>query len=94
MACALIASRIASMTFIPLLAYYLLRPTRAFMPIERRRSEGFTGFYFRTVSRAIDLRWWVVGASLFILASGFYFKHHLKDSFFPDDVQYLSYVDL
>ncbi len=95
MACALIASRIASMTFIPLLAYYLLRADKTpELPIERRRSEGFTGHYYRTVSRAIDLRWWVVGGSLFILASGFYFKHHLKDSFFPDDVQYLSYVDL
>ena len=95
MACALIASRIVSMTFIPLLAYYLLRPNRKpEPPIEERRRKGFTGFYYRTVSRAIDHRWWVFIGSLFIIASGFYFKHHLKDSFFPDDVQYLSYVDL
>jgi multidrug efflux pump len=95
MACALIASRIVSMTFIPLLAYYLLRPDRKpEPPIEQRRREGFSGRYYRRVNRAIDLRWWVLVASLFILASGVYFKHQLKDSFFPDDVQYLSYVDL
>jgi multidrug efflux pump len=95
MACALIASRIVSMTFIPLLAYYLLRPDRKPEPsIEERRRKGFTGYYYRTVDRAIDHRWWVLIGSLAILASGFYFKNQLKESFFPDDVQYLSYVDL
>jgi len=95
MACALIASRIASMTFVPLLAYYLLRADHRPEPtIEERRTKGFTGAYFRFVSRAIDFRWWVLLGSCAILASGFYFRHHLKDSFFPDDVQYLSYVDL
>lgn len=38
--CSLIASRIVSMTFIPLLGYYLLRP-KAEMTIEERRKKGF-----------------------------------------------------
>jgi multidrug efflux pump subunit AcrB len=95
MACALIASRIVSMTFIPLLGFYLLRPeTRPQPAIEARRTRGFTGWYFRVGSAAIEHRWKVLAAALALLALGVYFKHQLKDAFFPDDVQYLFYVDL
>ncbi len=49
MTCALVASRLASMTFIPLLGYYLLRPDKKpEQPIEERRTTGFTGFYARS----------------------------------------------
>ena len=93
--CALIASRIVSMTFIPLLGYYLLRPeTRPQPTIEARRSRGFTGWYFRVGSAAIEHRWKVLAGALALLALGVYFKHQLKDAFFPDDVQYLFYVDV
>ena len=41
---ALLASRIASMTFLPLLGYYLLRPEKKpEKPLEERRNEGFYG---------------------------------------------------
>ncbi|HTV65535.1 MAG TPA: efflux RND transporter permease subunit [Bryocella sp.] len=95
MACALIASRLASMTFIPLLGYYLLRPSKKpEKPIEVRRSQGFTGFYARTAKYAIEHRWKVAIASLaFIVAGGLLFSQ-LKTSFFPDDVQYWSYIDV
>ena len=95
MACALIASRLASMTFIPLLGYYLLRPSKEpEKPIEVRRSQGFTGFYARTAKYAIEHRWKVAIASLaFIVAGGLLFSQ-LKTSFFPDDVQYWSYIDV
>ena len=44
MTCALVASRLASMTFIPLLAYYILRPDKnPETPIEERRTQGFHG---------------------------------------------------
>ncbi len=72
MTCALVASRLASMTFIPLLAYYILRPDKnPETPIEERRAKGFTGFYARTAKLAIEHRWKVAIASLaFILVAG------------------------
>jgi multidrug efflux pump subunit AcrB len=95
MACALIASRIVSMTFIPLLGYYLLRPeTRPQPAMEERRSRGFTGWYYRVGSKAIEHRWIVLGLALLLLPLGGHLKRELKDQFFPDDVQYLFYVDL
>jgi len=95
MTCALVASRLASMTFIPLLAYYLLRPDKKpEQPIEIRRASGFTGQYARVAKFAIDHRWKVAFASLgFIFLAGFLFTQ-LKTSFFPDDVQYWSYADV
>src|SRR5262249_42541275 len=48
MTCALVASRLASMTFVPLLGYYILRPPRELdRPIEEMRHRGFTGVYYR-----------------------------------------------
>src|SRR5882757_6071232 len=44
MTAALISSRLVSMTFIPLLGYYLLRPSKKPEPtIEERRQRGFSG---------------------------------------------------
>ena len=95
MASALIASRIVSMTFIPLLGYYLLHPPKQAEPdMQERRSKGFSGWYFRTGSYAIEHRKKILLASLLVLAAGAYFKTQLVDSFFPDDVQYLSYADV
>ena len=95
MTCALVASRLASMTFIPLLGYFIMRPEKKpERPIEERRTQGFTGFYARTARFAIDHRWKVAIASLlFLVAGGFVFSQ-LQTSFFPDDVQYWSYVDV
>jgi multidrug efflux pump subunit AcrB len=95
MTCALVSSRIVSMTFIPFLGFYLLRPSNKLVPpIEERRKRGFTGFYFRVGSFAIEHRWTVfAGSSLFLLFGGF-LGYHLKSQFFPEDVQYLSAVDV
>lgn len=95
MTCALVASRIVSMTFVPLLAYHLLRePKKPERPIEQRRTQGFTGFYFRLGSSAIEHRWaWAAGSVVF-LACGVLLARNLPTSFFPEDVQYLSYVDI
>jgi multidrug efflux pump subunit AcrB len=95
MTCALVASRLVSMTFIPLLGYYLLRPEKKQeAPMEERRTRGFSGFYYRVGKFAIDHRWAVFACSLLFLASGFFFGHRLKTQFFPDDVQYLSFLDV
>ena len=95
MTCSLVASRLASMTFVPLLGYYLLRPDRrAEKPIEVRRTTGFTGWYARIARAAMEHRWKVFAGSLAFLALGVLFMSQLKTSFMPEDVQYWSYVDV
>jgi len=95
MTCSLVASRLASMTFVPLIGYYLLRPSRKReKPIEERRTTGFTGWYARIAKGAIEHRWKVFVGSLAFLALGMFFMSRLKTSFMPEDVQYWSYVDV
>jgi multidrug efflux pump subunit AcrB len=91
--CSLVASRIVSMTFIPLLAYYLLRP-KAEKPIEERRKSGFASFYYRAGTWAINHRWRVLAGSLGVLVAGGVVMSQLKTAFFPKDLSYLSYVDV
>jgi multidrug efflux pump subunit AcrB len=95
MTVALVCSRLASMTFIPLLGYYLLRPDKKpAASIEERRTTGFTGRYAALAKFAIEHRWKVaIGSLAFLVLAGFLFSR-LKTSFFPDDVQYWSYVDV
>ena len=95
MTCALVASRLASMTFIPLLGYYILRPDKEpEKPIEVRRTTGFTGKYATVAKFAMEHRWKVmIGSLAFLLLGGFLFTQ-LRTSFFPDDVQYWSYADV
>jgi len=95
MTCALVASRLVSMTFIPFLAYYLLRaPKKAEESAEVRRTRGFSGFYYRLGRTAILHRWLVFAGSLCFIALGGVFANQLKTQFFPDDVQYLSFMDV
>lgn len=95
MTCALVASRVASMTFIPLLGYYLLRAPKDPEPtIEERRRRGFYGLYYRVAGFAIEHRWPVFAASLAFLLLGALAALTLKSQFFPEDVQYWSYVDI
>ena len=56
MACALVASRVVSMTFLPLLGYYFLRTPKTEKSIEEKRCSGFTGFYAKVAKAAIDHR--------------------------------------
>ncbi len=95
MTCSLVSSRIVSMTFIPLLGYYLLRPGRKGEPtIEERRQRGFTGFYNGIAGRAIEHRWLVLGISMLFLALGVVLMRQMKQQFFPDDIQYWSYINV
>lgn len=95
MTCALVASRLVSMTFIPLLGYYLLRPSvKAEQPLVERRERGFTGRYYALGTWAIRHRWGVFTVSLAFLCLGAFFMGRLKTQFFPEDLQYLSYVDV
>jgi multidrug efflux pump subunit AcrB len=91
--CSLVASRIVSMTFIPLLGYYLLRPHPE-PPVEERRQHGFPAFYYRVGSWAIEHRWKVLAGSMVFIGLGAFFMSQLKQQFFPKDLAYLSYVDV
>lgn len=92
---ALIASRIVSMTFVPFLGGMMLRPgSRPERPIEERRNSGFTGMYYRFAGFAIDHRKSILLCAFLLLAVGLTAKSHLKNAFFPDDVQYLSTIDV
>jgi multidrug efflux pump subunit AcrB len=91
----LVASRLASMTFIPLLGYYLLRPSKKPEPsLAERRNQGFARYYYRTVGAAIRRRWLVLGGAVALLALGVAGVRGVKQAFFPKDLSYLSYVDV
>src|SRR5690349_21161878 len=79
-ACSLVASRIASMTFIPLLGYYLLRP-KAEPTIEERRKQGFAAQYYRVGTWAINHRWKVMAGAFGFLLLGGVLMSQLKTEF-------------
>jgi multidrug efflux pump subunit AcrB len=93
LACSLIASRIVSMTFVPLLAYYLLKPGA------RQASAGaaptaFAARYATAVRWAFRHRWFALAASALAIGVGFAAASGIKSDFFPRDRSYLSYVDV
>ncbi|MBS1877629.1 MAG: efflux RND transporter permease subunit [Acidobacteria bacterium] len=93
MGCSLVASRVVSMTFIPLLGYYLLRPKRE-ATIEERRSQGFPAKYYRFGQFLIRRRWAALLASFVVLGVGAYIGKTLKQQFFPKDLSYLAYINI
>ena len=93
--CSLVASRIVSMTFVPLLGYYLLRPGRGpEITMEERRKRGFGSFYYRVGGFALKHRKMALVSSFLLLAMGGYFATHLRQQFFPKDLSYLSFIDI
>ena len=93
--CSLVASRIASMTFVPMLGYYLLRaPKKADEPMVTRRTHGFAGFYNKLGGFLIENRKKVFVSSFLVLALGVYFVAHLRLIFFPKDRSHLSFADV
>ncbi len=93
MTCALIASRLVSMTFIPLLGFYILKGKRE-PSLEERRSKGFGALYYKLGTWAIAHRWRVLAAAAVLLALSFGAAGTLKQQFFPFERQYLSYIDV
>ncbi len=95
MTCTLIASVIVSFTFMPLIAYYLIKPPKKLeQPMSERRKHGFPGFYYRVGDFALRHRWGVFAGSLSILVLGGFLLTRLHSQFFPKDLSYLSYVDV
>jgi multidrug efflux pump subunit AcrB len=91
----LIASRLVSMTFVPLLGATILRAPKQppLSPAERRR-RGFGKLYTRVVGWAIDHRLIVFGVSIALVAGAGVYGKRVKSAFFPKDLSYLSYVDI
>ena len=88
----LVASRIVSMTFIPFLGKYILKPANV---VEDKPPSRFARGYRATVGWAIDHRKLVFVLSLGMLAGGGYFAmKNIKQSFFPKDLSYLSFIDV
>ena len=93
MTCSLVASRLVSMSFVPYLGYYLLKPVPE-KSVEERRTQGFMGYYARVARYSIEHRWAFFVGSLAFLAVGVLVFAQLKSAFFPEDVQYWSYIDV
>ncbi|MBM4397152.1 MAG: efflux RND transporter permease subunit, partial [Deltaproteobacteria bacterium] len=91
MTCSLVASRIVSMTFVPLLATHLLRPEHGGRDPRRGR---VAAAYRALVDWSIRRRWAVLGAVTLVLAGAAVLGPRLKTAFFPADFQYLFYVDM
>src|SRR5262249_20992203 len=82
-------------TFIPMLAYYLLRPSKKpERTLEERRRRGFSGLYYKVGLWALDHRWKALGVSLLFLLAGGLLLTRIKTEFFPKDLSYLSYLDV
>jgi multidrug efflux pump subunit AcrB len=95
MTASLLCALVVAMTFVPLLGFYILRPPKKKeLTLEEKRRRGFYGFYNRLVGRAIQHRWLVSAGSLVFLLIGAFSASHLKQQFFPEDVQYWFYLDI
>jgi len=95
MTAALLCALVVAMTFIPLLGYYIQRPPKKKeLTIEEKRRQGFYGFYNRLVGWSIQHRWLVLAGSFVFLLVGGFTASHLKQQFFPEDIQYWFYLDI
>ena len=91
----LVASRIVSMTFVPLLGSTLLvAPKKGEPTSAERRSKGFGKVYYGAVGWAIDHRLVVFALSVALLGLAGVAGRRAKSAFFPKDLSYLSYVDV
>src|SRR5256886_6772473 len=89
--CTLVASRIVSMTFVPLLGHALLREHK--VPLAQwahRRERGVAGFYARGVRWAIDHRYAVLLAAIAVLHARRAAGARPETGFFPPGPSYSS----
>jgi multidrug efflux pump subunit AcrB len=93
LACSLVASRIVSMTFVPLLAFYLLKPDAKPEAAGERRS-GAAGRYAQAVRWALGHRFKAMAVSALVVGVGLLAGTSIKTDFFPKDLSYLSYLDV
>jgi multidrug efflux pump subunit AcrB len=90
LACALVASRLVSMSFIPMLGRILLRPS----PTTKAQTTRAAQLYARIVRWAIAHRYVALGLSAIILLAGGVASTRLRPSFFPNDAAKIFYLDI
>jgi multidrug efflux pump subunit AcrB len=90
----LVASRLVSMSFVPVLGMVLLRRGKPEPSMEERRSTGFARLYTSLVTGAVRHRWAVLVGAVAMLALGVVAARGVKQNFFPKDYNYLAYVDV
>ena len=93
LASSLVASRIVSMTFVPMLGYYLLRADTRPQPTAKGHT-GFAATYAGAVRFALRHRWLSLAATAVAIGIGLASTSKIKSDFFPRDLSYLSYVDV
>ena len=93
MTCSLVASRVASMTFVPFLGYIMLRPVPE-PPVEEMRKQPFYAAYIKVVTWAIHHRVKMTIGGLVFLVSGIFVLSKLPTQFFPYDLNPLFYIDV
>ncbi len=91
--CSLISANLVSLTFVPLISYYLLRPFHE-PSIEEMRKTGFYRFYGAVMGIAVRWRKLVLSLGFLLMIPGFLAFRGLRNQFFPKDLSYLSYVDV
>ena len=96
MTCTLIASVIVSFTFMPLIAYYLIKPPKQLEPpMSERRQHGFPALYYRVGDFALRHRWATFAGSLIVLVLGGSVFLDAEAAVLPQrHLSYLSYVDV
>ena len=96
MTCTLVASVIVSFTFMPLIAYYLIKPPKKMeKPMSERRTHGFPGFYYRVGDFCPQTSLGRVRRLPSDSRAGWVScSPGCNPQFFPKDLSYLSYVDV
>jgi multidrug efflux pump subunit AcrB len=93
--CSLIASRVVSMTFVPLLGSYILK--RPELPDGSDINSGrarLQSNYLKIVGWSVDHRWAVLGGFCALFVLGGFFASQLKQQFFPKDLLDIAYADV
>lgn len=91
----LISSRVVSMTFMPLLGYYLLRGQRGFESSdEAGRQRPFARMYRSLAEKCLRWRWPVIATCLLLLGCGIAALPLVGTAFFPRDRHNVFTVNL
>ncbi len=90
----LIASRVVSMTFMPLLGFYLLRGQHGLHGSDPDERKGFARLYTRLCNAAIENRWLTLFAAVVALGTGVSLVPLIGSSFFPKDLHNVFTVNL
>ncbi|MDY3556470.1 efflux RND transporter permease subunit [Gemmata sp. JC717] len=90
----LVASRVVSMTFMPLLGYYILRGQRGLAGARAGQRAGFARLYTRVCGLCIEHRWLTLFAATAALFTGLSLVPLIGSAFFPKDLHTMFSVNL